>query len=59
MDAQKLQLSAAGIEAVGAFLTHPAGMAHGPHESRKGAKVLTVQQWQSSDGQFDFEAVEG
>ena len=44
---------------VGAFLTHPAGMAHGPHESRKGAKVLTVQQWQSSDGQFDFEAVEG
>ena len=41
----------------GAFLTYPAGTAHGPHESRGGAKVLTVQQWQSKDGQFDFEAV--
>jgi quercetin dioxygenase-like cupin family protein len=39
----------------GAFLTHPAGQAHGPHESRSGAKVLTVQQWQSRDGDFDFE----
>ncbi len=44
---------------VGAFLTYPAGTAHGPHESRGGAKVLTVQQWQSKDGKFDFEAVEG
>jgi quercetin dioxygenase-like cupin family protein len=38
----------------GAFLTHTAGTVHGPHESRGGAKVLTVQQWQSLDGQFDF-----
>jgi len=42
----------------GAFLTHPAGTVHGPHESRGGAKVLTVQQWQSHDGDFDFEPAE-
>ena len=41
----------------GAFLTHAAGQVHGPHESRGGAKVLTVQQWQSTDGTFDFEPV--
>jgi quercetin dioxygenase-like cupin family protein len=40
---------------VGGFLTHAAGVVHGPHESRGGAKVLTVQSWQSSDGDFDFE----
>ena len=39
----------------GAFLTHAAGQVHGPHESRGGARVLTVQQWQSKDGSFDFE----
>lgn len=39
----------------GAFLTHAAGVVHGPHESRGGARVLTVQQWQSRDGSFDFE----
>jgi quercetin dioxygenase-like cupin family protein len=39
----------------GAFLTHAAGQVHGPHESRGGARVLTVQQWQSTDGDFDFE----
>ena len=42
----------------GAFLTHAAGTVHGPHESRGGAKVLTVQQWQSRDGRFDFHSVE-
>lgn len=42
----------------GAFLTHAAGVVHGPHESRGGAKVLTVQHWQSRDGGFDFEIVE-
>jgi len=39
----------------GAFLTHAAGQVHGPHESKGGAKVLTVQAWQSKDGSFDFE----
>ena len=40
---------------VGGFMTHAAGQVHGPHESRGGARVLTVQQWQSRDGSFDFE----
>ena len=40
----------------GDFLTHAAGVVHGPHESKGGAKVLTVQTWQSTDGAFDFEA---
>ncbi len=39
----------------GAFLTHAAGQVHGPHESKTGAQVLTVQQWQSTDGEFDFQ----
>jgi quercetin dioxygenase-like cupin family protein len=43
----------------GAFLTHAAGAVHGPHESRGGAKVLTVQSWQSHHGDYDFEPAEG
>lgn len=39
----------------GGFLTHAAGQVHGPHSSRNGARVLTVQNWQSKDGTFDFE----
>lgn len=42
----------------GGFLTHAAGQVHGPHESRGGAKVLTVQEWQSKDGEFDFHLAE-
>lgn len=42
----------------GAFLTHAAGVVHGPQESRGGARVLTVQHWQSRGGSFDFEIVE-
>jgi len=42
----------------GAFFTHAAGVVHGPHESRGGARVLTVQHWQSTDGAFDFVPVE-
>ncbi|MCR0983165.1 cupin domain-containing protein [Roseomonas populi] len=44
---------------VGAFLTHAKGVVHGPHESKGGAKVLTVQSWQSRDGAFDFRPAEG
>lgn len=44
---------------VGGFMTHAPGQVHGPHESRNGAKVLTVQTWQSQDGDFDFELVDG
>ena len=43
--------------APGAFLTQAAGEVHGPHESKNGAKVLTVQLWQSEGGEFDFEPV--
>jgi quercetin dioxygenase-like cupin family protein len=42
----------------GAFLTHAPGVVHGPHESKNGARVLTVQQWQSRDGSFDFNIAE-
>ncbi len=42
----------------GAFLTYPAGVVHGPHESRTGAKVLTVQTWQSQNGDLDFHLAE-
>ena len=42
----------------GGFLTHAPGTVHGPHESRGGARVLTVQQWQSRDGKFDFHLAE-
>jgi quercetin dioxygenase-like cupin family protein len=42
----------------GGFLTHAAGVVHGPHESRGGARVLTVQHWQSHNGDFDFETAE-
>jgi quercetin dioxygenase-like cupin family protein len=42
----------------GAFLTHAQGVVHGPHESKGGARVLTVQQWQSHDGSFDFHPAE-
>ena len=44
----------------GAFLTHAAGQLHGPHDSRGGARVLTVQSWQSHHGDHGFEpAAEG
>ncbi|WP_426959450.1 cupin domain-containing protein [Muricoccus radiodurans] len=43
----------------GAFLTHAKGVVHGPHESRGGARVLTVQTWQSEGGEFDFHPAEG
>lgn len=42
----------------GAFLTHAKGVVHGPHESKNGARVLTVQQWQSHHGDFDFRLAE-
>ena len=44
---------------VGAFLTHAKGVVHGPHESKGGARVLTVQTWQSEGGSFDFRPAEG
>jgi len=43
----------------GSFLTFAPGIVHGPHESKVATKVLTVQQWQSKGGSFDFEPAEG
>ncbi|MDP3418361.1 cupin domain-containing protein [Falsiroseomonas sp.] len=43
----------------GTCLTHAAGVVHGPHESTGGARLLTVQSWQSQHGDFDFEPAEG
>ncbi|MBU8539254.1 cupin domain-containing protein [Falsiroseomonas tokyonensis] len=52
-------LREAGQEvAHGTCLTHAAGVVHGPHESRGGARLLTVQSWQSHNGDFDFEPAE-
>lgn len=51
-------IEAGSALAPGAFLTHAAGTVHGPHESRGGARVLTVQGWQSRDGEFDFHLAE-
>lgn len=49
----------AGTEVpTGTCLTHAAGVVHGPHESRDGARLLTVQSWQSHHGNFDFEPAE-
>jgi quercetin dioxygenase-like cupin family protein len=42
----------------GTFLTHASGVVHGPHESQGGARVLTVQHWQSHHGSFDFHPAE-
>ena len=42
----------------GGFLTFAAGVVHGPHGSEGGARVLTVQQWQSGRGKFDFHPAE-
>lgn len=42
----------------GGFLTHAKGVVHGPHESKGGAQVLTVQTWQSEGGSFDFNIAE-
>lgn len=42
----------------GAFLTQAKGVVHGPHESAGGCQVLTVQSWQSRDGDFDFHIAE-
>ena len=42
----------------GGFLTFAAGVVHGPHGSEGGARVLTVQQWQSGQGKFDFHPAE-
>ncbi len=43
----------------GAYLTHAAGVVHGPHRSEKGCRVLTVQGGKMAAGDSDFHLAEG
>lgn len=36
-------INAGEILGPGAFVTHPVGVVHGPHESKTGCKILTLQ----------------
>jgi quercetin dioxygenase-like cupin family protein len=42
----------------GAFVTHPKGVVHGPHESKNGCKVLTLQTSYVDPAKPDFNIVE-
>jgi quercetin dioxygenase-like cupin family protein len=42
----------------GAFVTHPKGTVHGPHASRNGCKVLTLQTAYVDPAQPDFHIAE-
>ncbi len=42
----------------GSFITHPVGVVHGPHESRGGCKVLTLQTAYVDPAKPDFHIAE-
>ncbi len=42
----------------GAFITHPVGVRHGPHESQYGCKVLTLQTAFVDPAEPDFHIVD-
>ncbi|MBX9909934.1 MAG: cupin domain-containing protein [Beijerinckiaceae bacterium] len=42
----------------GAFITHPKGVVHGPHESKGGCKVLTLQTAYVDPAKPDFHIVD-
>lgn len=42
----------------GGFVTHPAGTVHGPHESKTGAKILTLQTAYVDPAKPDFHVLE-
>jgi quercetin dioxygenase-like cupin family protein len=42
----------------GAFVTHPAGVVHGPHESKTGCKILTLQTAYVDPAKPDFHIAE-
>ncbi len=49
----------AGVShAPGAFITHPVGVVHGPHESKGGCKVLTLQTAYVDPAKPDFHIAE-
>lgn len=41
----------------GAFVTHPRGVVHGPHESRTGCSILTIQSAYVNPADPDFHLV--
>ena len=43
----------------GTYLTHAAGVVHGPHRSEQGCKVLTIQGGKLSADDTDFHLVDG
>lgn len=46
------------IHGPGAFITHPVGVRHGPHESRNGCKILTLQTAYVNPAKPDFHIIE-
>ncbi|PCD03086.1 hypothetical protein COC42_01280 [Sphingomonas spermidinifaciens] len=42
----------------GAFVTHPTGVVHGPHESRSGCSILTLQTAYVDPANPDFHIAE-
>jgi quercetin dioxygenase-like cupin family protein len=42
----------------GAFVTHPAGVVHGPHKSKTGCKILTLQTAYVDPAKPDFHIAE-
>jgi anti-sigma factor ChrR (cupin superfamily) len=42
----------------GAFVTHPVGVVHGPHESKGGCKILTLQTAYVDPAKPDFNIAE-
>jgi quercetin dioxygenase-like cupin family protein len=51
-------INAGQVLGPGAFVTHPVGVVHGPHESRSGCRVLTLQTAYVDPAKPDFHPVE-
>jgi anti-sigma factor ChrR (cupin superfamily) len=51
-------INAGVVHGPGGFVTHPKGVVHGPHESRGGCKVLTVQTAYVDPAHPDFHIAE-
>ncbi len=51
-------MNAGVVYGPGAFITHPVGVVHGPHESRGGCKVLTLQTAYVDPAKPDFHIAE-
>ena len=48
-----------GVEyGVGGFITHPVGVVHGPHESKNGCRILTLQTAYVNPANPDFHIAE-